>query len=64
MINSTVAILITVSSVLAGLYYVKKLEFVQYQSNSVKLYLAHAGVGIGLVVLGAALLFFLLSFST
>jgi len=61
MISSTVAIFITVSSILAGLYYVKKLEFAAYQSSSVKLYLARAGVGIAPVVLGATLLFFLLS---
>jgi len=61
MISSTVAIFITVSSILVGLHYVKRLELAQYQSNSLKLYLARAGIAVVPVFLGAALLYFLLS---
>lgn len=60
--NSTVAILVTVASVIVVSSYVKKLKFPQFQSSSVKLYLARAGVGIVPVIVLSALLYFLLSF--
>ena len=61
MISSTVAIFITVASILVVFHYVQKLEFARFQSSGVKLYLARAGVGIVPVILLSTLLFFLLS---
>ena len=60
--SSTVAILVTVASIIVVSYYVKSLRLPQFQSSSVKLYLARAGVGIVPVIVLSALLYFLLSF--
>ena len=57
--SSTVAILVTVASIILVSYYVQKLKFAQFQSISVKLYLARAGVGIVPVIVLSAILYFL-----
>ncbi len=61
MLSSTVAIFSTVVSILVVYYYVQNLEFARYQSSSVKLYVARAGVGIVPVILLSTSLYFLLS---
>ena len=61
MISSTVAILITASAILVGVYYVNQLELTRYQSSPVKLYLVRASIGVVPVFIGAMLLYFLLS---
>jgi len=60
--SSTVAILVTVVSIIVVSNYVKKLKFTQYQSSSIKQYLARAGVGIVPVIVLSAMLYFLLRF--
>ncbi len=61
--SSTVAIFITVATVFKVSEYVQKLKFAKYQSSSVKLYLARAGVGTVLAFVLSATLYFLLSLS-
>jgi hypothetical protein len=61
--SSTVAIFIGIASMFIVLEYVQKLKFAKYQSSSVKLYLARAGVGTVLAFVLSATLYFLLSLS-
>lgn len=60
--SSTVTIIGTVASIIVVSNYVKKLKFTKYQSSSVKLYLARAGVGIIPVIVLSTMLYFLLNF--
>jgi len=60
--SSTVAIIVIVASIIVVSNYVKKLKFTKYQSSSVKLYFARAGVGIIPVIVLSTMLYILLNF--
>ena len=62
MMSSTVAILVTIASILVVSNYVKKLKFTKYQSSSIKLYLARATVGILPVIVLSTAVYLLLIF--
>ncbi len=61
MINSTIAIFITVSSIIIVSYFVSKIQLGHYTSSPVKQYMIRASIGIIPVVLLASFLYVMLS---